>query len=177
MLHGILKILHDTFLADHFRDTSLGLGVEWVLIEPGNLPLAVLAFSLLPAVALVEKLSEPLRVVEYGSKLGLLLLGLLSEPRVTENTQPDELWILGRARSRSPLLLLLLLLLIPSLTGRGGGAARVSDMDRQHVVVGDTKLGHCLVVGVGGDQVAVVVEMLGARWDLCVGGYGLAEGR
>ncbi len=66
MLHGVLQILHDAFLADNLLDPSLGIDIERVRIEQGDLALALVPLSPLPVEAVGEQPRKPLGVLQRG---------------------------------------------------------------------------------------------------------------
>lgn len=136
MLHGILQVLHNPLLSDHLFNLLLRLDIKRILIQASQFPLTGLTLPLLPLNSLVIHLGEPLGVVEHGRELGLLMLGLGTQSRVTENAEADELGVLT-GRARVPWLL-------PASSPRLVGLSHVPDMDGQHVVVGDSQFGHGL---------------------------------
>jgi hypothetical protein len=66
----MLEVLNDTVLADDFLNLLLGLDVEGVLVQQGNLLLALAIGLLLLATPHLKGLSPAGRVVDGGEQLG-----------------------------------------------------------------------------------------------------------
>lgn len=85
MFHGILQVLHDTFLPDHLLNLPLILHVEWIIVQLLDLPLSLKTLSPLTVLAFSENRREPRRVLYSSRQLWVLALKLLSQVRVSEN--------------------------------------------------------------------------------------------
>lgn len=67
VFHCILKVFHDSLLANHLLNLSLIINIEWVVVEPLNLPLPLYSLSSLLILAVAEDLCEPRGIVNGTS--------------------------------------------------------------------------------------------------------------
>lgn len=89
----MLEVLDDTVLADDLLDLALGLDVERVLIQQGNLVLALALIILLLALHRVESFSPTVGVVEGGEEFRLALSKLFLCGRVAQEVLSYIFWI------------------------------------------------------------------------------------
>lgn len=155
MLYGVLQILLHTLLPDHLRNASLGLDIEGVRIQIGNV---LLPPGLLLPLALLhhlEGLCEPLWALDHTGQLWPLANGLLTQLRVPQELETDGLrvWV---PRGATTLRRSLLTRWLWPGSGRPAG---IPHMEGEHLAVADLQLLHRL--GVVGQQLAIVVEVLG----------------
>jgi hypothetical protein len=100
----LLEILHNTLLADELFDLALGLDVEGVFVEEGNLVLALALGVLDCSLAHDKRLSPAVGVVDGGGKVGVALTQLGLCLGVHKELLSHTLWIrLSRGRRPSGL--------------------------------------------------------------------------
>lgn len=90
LFHCVLQVLHDGFLPDQLLDSSLGLGVERIVDEPGDLPLSRVRRGL-PLLQLVPDLPETSCIIHRSRELGIPPLDVCPSLRVSQDLQPDHL--------------------------------------------------------------------------------------
>jgi hypothetical protein len=89
----LLQVLHDTVLADNVLDLALGLDIEGVLVEQGDLVLALALrlFGLtLPHGVCISPAGG---VVDGGGEFGVALAQFIHLLRVVEHQLSHALWI------------------------------------------------------------------------------------
>jgi hypothetical protein len=142
VLHGILQVLHNSLLADHFFNLPLVFDIKGVVIQSLNLSLPFHTLSLLSVLAIVKYLGKASWVVHGRGQLRVLSLELRPHCRLTQNLKANKLGVLFIATSSPGLG-------TPSLLWNACAASHVTDVQSQHVPILDLVLLHRL--GIVGD--------------------------
>jgi hypothetical protein len=167
--NGLLQVLHDAVVADDLLDLALGVDVEGIFVEQGDLVLALTLGALLHTLHLLPLLSPAGRVVECVKQLRALLTQRCLGGGVVQDSQSHSLWVdcsrtatVTRTRagwsgaSHFPLPL------------RPGPAP--PDEHSQHLAILDTRVRQCLCLGA--QRAAVEEEVLRVGGE---GGVGFDE--
>jgi hypothetical protein len=93
LIVGLFKILNDTLLTNKLLNLALGLDVERVLVEQGNLVLALALGVLGGSLPHGECLSPAIGVVDGGGKFGITLAELRLGLGVHKELLSHALWI------------------------------------------------------------------------------------
>ena len=170
MLHGILQVLHNSLLSDDLSNLGLGVDVERVRIQHLDLPLPFGSLAAISLVGLGIDLGESGGVLQRTRQLGLLPRDFSTQTRVSQQLQPYHLCVLVW----TPRPLLLRLGWAVGVRGRHAGrAAHVPDMQGQQLSVANLQVRHGL--GVVGDELTIVIEVLRGGFDARLGLDGAAE--
>ncbi|KAF2705522.1 hypothetical protein K504DRAFT_92106 [Pleomassaria siparia CBS 279.74] len=94
MLIRMLQILNDTVLADDFLNLALGVDVEGVFVEKGDLVLAFALGILFAAALHLVSFSPASRVIEGGEELGFAVPQLVLGCGVIQDAESYCLWVL-----------------------------------------------------------------------------------